>query len=646
MTPKGAAGVLFAVLLAAVVWLAPGGAGAQSGERIVTFDSEVWVHGDASLTVVETIAVESRGRKIKRGIYRDFPTSYRDRYGNRVRVGFEVVRVLRDGQPEPHFTEALSNGVRLYLGDEDVFLPDGRHVYSITYRTDRQLGFFDDFDELYWNVTGTDWDFEIGRASATVHPPEGARVLDVAAYAGKAGSQEQAALHDFRAGGVVYFETTRPLAPGEGLTVAVSWPSGFVARPSEAEQAAYFLSDNAVLLAGVAGVGLLLVYYLIVWHRVGRDPEEGPVVAQYAPPKGVSPAAARYITQMDFDEKVFTSAIVGLAVKGYLTIREGLDKVYTLEKTGERANLMPGEKALARKLFWGRGKTIELKQANHKRLQKAKKALQTSLRNDFEKIYFVRNRDRFIPGLVLSVLALAGLVLVADQPAVAAFMCVWLSGWSVGVYFLVRQVWKTWRVTLATGSLASGVQAVLMTAFSAPFVGGEAMGIAFFAEAASIQGAVVLAGILLINFVFYHLLKAPTLAGRRMMDQIEGFAEYLSVAEKDRMNLLNPPERTPELFEKFLPYALALGVEQAWSEQFSEVLARAGQSSDSGGHGYSPRWYHGRHGFTGGRDLTSALGGAFAGSVAAASTSPGSSSGSGGGGSVGGGGGGGGGGGW
>jgi uncharacterized membrane protein len=130
------------------------------------------------------------------------------------------------------------------------------------------------------------------------------------------------------------------------------------------------------------------------------------------------------------------------------------------------------------------------------------------------------------------------------------------------------------------------------------------------------------------------------------MDQIEGFTDYLSVAEEDRMNLLNPPERTPELFEQFLPYALALGVEQAWSEQFSDVLARAAQDAAAQGRSYSPRWYSGRSFDRGLGSFASTLGGGFSGAVSAASTAPGSSSGSGGGGSSGGGGGGGGGGGW
>lgn len=165
-----------AVLFAVAVNAQP--ASAQTRERIVSFDSEIWVHGDASMTVRETITVDSTRRKIRRGIFRDFPTKYRDLSGNRFVVGFEVQEVLRNGKREPYRTEQLSNGIRIRIGDADVLIPKGRHVYRITYRTDRQLGFFDDFDELFWNVTGNGWDFPIERARATVHLPDGARVLN------------------------------------------------------------------------------------------------------------------------------------------------------------------------------------------------------------------------------------------------------------------------------------------------------------------------------------------------------------------------------------------------------------------------------------------------------------------------------------
>jgi hypothetical protein len=637
-------GVLMSVLGALMILVATSQS-ALPEERIVDFASDIQVHPDGSMTVTETIRVESEGKEIKRGIYRDFPTDYRDRHGNRVVVDFTVVEVLRDGGPEPFHTERLSNGVRVYVGEADVFIPKGQHVYRIAYRTDRQLGFFEGFDELYWNVTGDGWAFTIERARARIELPEGAHVIDKAAYTGRTGERGQAFTHGFDAGGAIWFETTRPLAPGEALTIAVAWPPGFVARPSGAEKLGHFLGDNSVILAGLIGLGLLLVYYLFVWFRVGRDPARGTIVPLYAPPKGVSPAGARYVTRMGFDNKVFAAAIVSMAVKGYLTITESARKVYTLAKT-ERgaAALSAGERALARKLFTGRRREIELKQTNHKKLQAAKKSLREWLRTEFETVYFLRNRGAFFPGLGLSGVALLLLVIAAEEPAAAAFICVWLAGWSVAVYFLFRTVWRAWRNALATGSLFGSAGAFAMTLFALPFFGGEIMGLSFFAETTSVGGALILVAIQLTNLLFYHLLKAPTRLGRRLMDQIEGFADYLSVAEKDRMNFLNPPERTPELFERYIPYALALGVEQAWSEQFSDVLARAGATDAKGS--YSPRWYSGPS-FEGNvGDFASSLGGGFTGAISSASSAPGSSSGSGGGGSSGGGGGGGGGGGW
>jgi uncharacterized membrane protein len=166
-------------------------------------------------------------------------------------------------------------------------------------------------------------------------------------------------------------------------------------------------------------------------------------------------------------------------------------------------------------------------------------------------------------------------------------------------------------------------------------------------QSVSLTAALMLGCLLLVDVTFYDLLKAPTRLGRKVMDRLEGFELYLSVAEKDRMNFHNPPERTPALFERFLPYALALGVEQAWSEQFADVLAAAGQAPGGAGTGYRPRWYSGS-GFSerGVSGFASSLGGSFSGAIASSSTAPGSSSGSGGGGSSGGGGGGGGGSGW
>jgi uncharacterized membrane protein len=179
--------------------------------------------------------------------------------------------------------------------------------------------------------------------------------------------------------------------------------------------------------------------------------------------------------------------------------------------------------------------------------------------------------------------------------------------------------------------------------FTLAFLAGEGLGIYFLTISLSLGVALILVVLIFINCLFVHLLKALTLKGRRVMDQIEGFKIYLSVAEKERLEMLHPPAKTPELFEKYLPYALALDVENEWSEQFAEVLARAQEE----GRPYTPVWYHGRSwdSFSPSR-FSNSLGSSFAGAIASAATPPGSSSGSGGGGFSGGGGGGGGGSGW
>jgi len=150
----------------------PDVAPANATERILDYRSRILVGADGTLTVTETITVQSAGEQIKRGIYRDFPTEYPRTLtiGDvplpilRVQVPFDVVDVQRDGHREPYHTEDHDNGVRVYIGNPDVELPPGRHTYAITYTTAHQLGFFADHDELYWNVTGNGWQFPIDHA--------------------------------------------------------------------------------------------------------------------------------------------------------------------------------------------------------------------------------------------------------------------------------------------------------------------------------------------------------------------------------------------------------------------------------------------------------------------------------------------------
>ncbi|HZK14382.1 MAG TPA: DUF2207 domain-containing protein, partial [Desulfobaccales bacterium] len=183
---------LFLTLTAVMVLALLAGATAASAqsERILNFKSLIKVHPDASMTVTEDITVQATGQgEIKRGIIRDFPTTYRDRLGNTVTVGFKVEEVLRDGQPEPYQTESVSNGVKIFIGQKDVFLKAGVYTYTIRYWVDRELGFFKDFDELYWNVTGNGWTFAIDRAEAYIELPAGAKILKSSAYTGYQGDR-------------------------------------------------------------------------------------------------------------------------------------------------------------------------------------------------------------------------------------------------------------------------------------------------------------------------------------------------------------------------------------------------------------------------------------------------------------------------
>lgn len=613
-------------------------------ERILSFDSLIQVKPGGDMTVTETITVVCEGNKIKHGIYRDFPTRYQDGSGNTMKVAFEVQAVLKDGRPEQWWTEDRSNGVRVYIGRKDVTLEPGEYTYVLTYRSDRQLGFFEKYDELYWNVTGNAWEFPIDEVTATVELPSGAGIISTEAYTGFSGAKGM----DFTAGrdphGRAVFRTTRGLNPQEGLTIVVMWPKGFVREPTGAEKTRAFITDNRSTVAGAAGIVVLLLYYLFTWLTFGKDPEEGVIIPLYEAPKGFSPAAVRHVMRMGFDDKAFAAALVNMAVKGYLTIDEDPDGDYTLTRKGQdTSGLSRDEAQIARQLFLNRTSLV-IKTENHATIKKALKDHRKSLAVEHEKIYFLSNKGTLIPGLVISVLALVLIVLLGRSLAQAGFMTLWLSVWTVGCALLVYRAFSLWKAALTGTShkFISFIGALFTSLFALPFLAGEGFGLWVFANATSIPAVLCIFTIVLLNLLFYHLMKAPTIKGRRTMDQIEGLRLYLSVAEKDRLNQLLPPEeKTPEVFEKFLPYALALDVEQEWCERFADVLAAARADNR-----YTNTWYTGSRFASGGAaGLASSLV-AMSSSISSSSSPPGSSSGGGGGGSSGGGGGGGGGGGW
>jgi hypothetical protein len=437
------------------------------------------------------------------------------------------------------------------------------------------------------------------------------------------------------------------LLPQQGLTLVVTWPKGLIREPTKEEKQKQFVSDNEAIVVGLVGLVLVLVYFLVVWMMVGRDPAAGTIVPLYEPQDNMSPAGMRYLEQESFDSKVFTAAILGLAAKGYLTIEQEKHTYRLRRKPGYgplESKLSADEKVLARKLFEN-GDKLDLTEHNSL-LQDTQKALKASLQATMEKTYFFTNQRYLWPGVALTALTAVVMILMSGGTGTAIFMSIWLTGWSAGVSVLMAGVFHAWRgVHSGAGAKFS---ALFITLFSLPFLGGEIVGLGvLWSSVGTLPIVIIVAGVG-INILFHYLLKAPTLAGRALMDRVEGFRLFLKTVDGDRMNRLASPAKTPELFERFLPYALALGVEHAWAQQFSQVLAAAAASPSSGNTGgYSPSWYSGS-GFSSfsPADFTSSFSDSFSSAVSSSSSPASSSSGSGGGGSSGGGGGGGGGGGW
>ena len=616
---------------------------AQAEERIRSFTSEARVNADASLDVTETISVNAEGDTINHGIFRDFPTTYTDRHGTRVVVGFGVLSVKLDGRDEDYALEGLSNGKRIKIGSADRLVSHDLHTYEIKYHTTRQLGFFDAYDELYWNVTGNGWTFPIDQATAIVRLPQGAEIIQHQAYTGQAGESGQ----DFKVisgeGNVYKAVTTRPLYNGEGFTIAVAWQKGIVTPPSAAQKNLWFLGDNAgfmVLFATLIGVAL---YYFFAWSKVGRDPPKGIIVPLFAPPPALGPAGSRFIWKESFDKKAFAAALVGLAVKGRLKIADDGGDFEITKLAGQGPALTMAENALVSATPSG---TTELDNSNHVAIGIMKESLENALAKEFEGSVFVRNIGWFAAGAVLSIV---GLVLSALLlPESDGFVGLFAAGFS-GIWWgvILTVAWSSVSGVINSRGFFRKLGSAASLLFLIPFgIAGMAIPVfALFSDSLT-PGMIMLIGTAIslgvMNIVFYYLLRAPTVSGRKVLDQLEGFRMYMKTAEEERLKILNPPEKTPELFERYLPYALALDCENEWNAKFTAVLAAAALAGAT-----APIWYSGNRWNSGNMGgFTDSLGSSLASSAASASVAPGSSSGSGGGGSSGGGGGGGGGGGW
>ncbi|MGH9382007.1 MAG: DUF2207 domain-containing protein [Thermoanaerobaculia bacterium] len=618
---------------------------ARADERILAYDADIRIAAEGAVTITETLRVRAEGLEIRRGIYRDFPTLYRDPYGNRVRIPFDVVEVRRDGGSEPWHTESISGGKRVYIGSADVFLSPGVYTYALTYRTDRQIGYFEDYDELYWNVTGNDWAFPIDRVIAEVRLPTPVPEadLDLEAYTGPEGARGTAYRASAPAPGMARFETTAALGPNEGLTVVVGFPKGIVAEPTAAERRVNYVRDNLGVMAGVGGLIAVLLWYAFAWNRVGRDTAPGAIYPRYEAPEGYSPGMLRYIWKMRCDRTTVAAAVVSMAVAGTLKLHRN-DGTWVAERgAGEPAS--DTERALHRAMFQG-GDALEFKQGQHRRVGGAVQVHQSALSQRMESRYFKRNRLWCVPGLLVSAIAAVVMVLLVPtkQPGLGIFLGGFMVIWNSVVSVFVANLIRGWR---QISGILTAVAAMLQTVFMLPFVVVGLGVIGLFGWQVGLLPLAVLVALVIVNVLFYQLMKAPTLRGREMLDAIEGLRLYLGVAERQDLETRHAeePPRTLEEFERLLPYAIALDAASTWAGRFEDAI----RAAEAAGNLQSRGWYtattSGGRGFSA-SSLGSSLAGGLASGISSSARAPGSSSGGGGGGSSGGGGGGGGGGGW
>ncbi|HUS55068.1 MAG TPA: DUF2207 domain-containing protein [Thermohalobaculum sp.] len=628
---------------------------AHAEEQIRSFDVEIEVLEDGTLDVTENITVTVEGREIKRGIYRDLPIAYKEEDGRNALATFEVLEVLRNGATERYHRSSEGAYARVYMGQRDVLLPvPAEQRYTLHYRTSGQLRAQQGYDELYWNVTGDRWKFRIQTASVAIRLPDGTEILQHAAYTGPRGATgtdfEVVAVAD----GVYRARITAPLDHHEGFTVAIGWPKGAVKIPPVQYGVRRATGGYTVPMtlggvrlgpiAAVLGTMLGALALLLGWLRVGRDPAGGAIYPRFEPPAGLSPAATRYLKKFGFGPKCLTAAILSMAVKGALRIAEQpsaslfRDKEYTLDPLGaKKRGLTTGENAAYWQLFPGsQPLTLTANEICGARVDKARAELKSKLWDEHYGASFRRNTGYTVGGIAAGVIISITLILITERgnmmvaaywgaPALLCALLTYAAGFLLVEFGDMRQ---GGRPTI--GRLAKVLAALF---FVVTFGGSLLSEFSFDDILAFAEPSVAYAGAAfgVVAMLFHFLMAAPSKAGRKILDEIAGFEIYLRTAEEDRLDILSPPERTPELFEQLLPYAVALGLSHQWAAKFADVLAKAAQ----------PVWYSGSGQFD--------IGGferGFSHAVSSTTAPSRGSGGSGGGGSSGGGGGGGGGGGW
>ncbi|MEP3277669.1 MAG: DUF2207 domain-containing protein, partial [Stappiaceae bacterium] len=565
-------------------------------ELITDFHADIQIEENGDLIVTETISVVVEGKEIRRGIFRDFPRSFRGKDGYLKRVSFDIISIKRNGESEPYTTSYYNGDSRVQIGEEDVIIDRGRHTYTLTYRTDRQIRQFDTNDEIYWNVTGNGWSFPIENAGAEITPPDGGTFekLDVfTGYVGEIRKDARATLAD--GGRKAVFETTAPLDPGEGLTVVAALPKDVVLPPDSNQRFWWYMRDYGHLVIGALTLAFVFFYYLLVWFFSGRDPDGGTVIPRWDLPEGVSPALAGYVSKFESNrgKEGLSAAILSLAVKGHVTMENIEETPVLIPTPGKTSDELPTGEAAIFGIVSAR-EDFPISKGNAKSVAKLNEKFNQAIASEHRGLFYKHNTGWIILGIFLS---LAGVVLSGLFNITSIFIllvglvislitCALL----VPLYFLANtSINSTNPAGKTLGLFVAGVLAGLLLyglawLMQALVAESQTPGVVLFVA--------LIVGIIAVNAWFFTIIGAPTPLGAHLMSAIKGLQLYLNVAEKDRMNLAGAPSMSPRHFETLLPYAVALGLEKPWSETFQKWL-RSAHVTQSGEADYRPVWVRG-----------------------------------------------------
>ncbi|RZJ48949.1 MAG: DUF2207 domain-containing protein, partial [Flavobacterium sp.] len=553
---------------------------AQAQEKILNFDVKVQIEKSGKIQVIENITIKAEGDVFKHGLLRVLPLVRKDKDGNQIDVGYSINAITKDGNTANYFTKEEGNEWKLYIGDKDVELESGIYKYQINYSVPFQIGYFDHYDELYWNVTGNGWDFPIDKATCQFYLPSDNRFENLHCYTGLAGSTSSNCISSLNDSKTIVSFSTVNLKPNEGLTVAASFAKGVVDPPTMAQKSSsYYKLIKGYLWSGIFLIAMAL-FFFFSWRKHGKDPVQKTTIPEFLPPFDWSPAIAGYVYHRATKQKTYMASLINAAVKGAVkissTVESGVfinEEVYELEILNKDLNtLSPEESGLLNQIS-KKGK-IKVNNSNYKLFEKAYSRWSDSVTKQLkiEEYYQNNTSKKWIGFAVFLIGGLTYEVLSKDKEYINyTFYFGLIAALTAVTYWLTQKV------------ESNGLS--ILRGFLTFFIFAPAVGIFFmtFFFLSALQMMII--GVAFVMFIFYvRTLGKFTEKGAEALHRLEGFKLYLETAEKDRMNMLNPPELTPQLFEQLFPYAIALDVEVEWGKQFERVLELSK---------YNPDWYQG-----------------------------------------------------